>query len=89
MSTRFQLLSLRHAVLAYQIDHDAALPASLAELTKTEEGKQAYFSGDLEDGWGRAVRYRITEEGYRLWSVGSNGVDEEGEGDDLLHTSAR
>lgn len=89
MLTRAQLVSLGVAIQVYQLDHGAALPASLAELTRTEQGKPAYFSGDLKDGWGRAVRYRITEKGYQLWSLGSNGVDEEGEGDDLLHTSAR
>ena len=89
MATKTQLVSLGVAIQVYRLDHSNAFPASLAELTKSEGGQPPYLSGALEDGWGRAVRYRVTEEGCRLWSLGPDGVDQEGGGDDLLHVVAR
>lgn len=89
MATKTQLVSLGVAIQVYRLDHSNAFPASLVELTKSEGDQPPYLSGALEDGWGRAVRYRVTEEGCRLWSLGPDGVDQEGEGDDLLHIVAR
>jgi hypothetical protein len=47
---------------------------------------------DLEpfrrDAWGQPIRFRqpgpVHTHGWDVWSVGPNGIDEEGEGDDLL-----
>jgi hypothetical protein len=42
----------------------------------------------VEDGWGRPLRYRCPGTVHRrrwdLYSVGPNGVDEQGQGDDLM-----
>jgi hypothetical protein len=47
---------------------------------------------DLEpfsrDAWGQPIRFRqpgpVHRNGWDIWSVGPNGIDEEGEGDDIL-----
>ncbi|HWA98700.1 MAG TPA: type II secretion system protein GspG, partial [Pirellulales bacterium] len=40
--------------------------------------------GRIVDGWGRPLVYKRTEEGgFRLYSVGPNGRDEDGGGDDV------
>lgn len=43
------------------------------------------FAVSEKDAW---LRYRspgpVHRRGWDLWSVGANGVDEEGQGDDLL-----
>jgi hypothetical protein len=40
------------------------------------------------DAWGNPIRYRhpgvVHKHGWDLWSVGPNGVDEQGQGDDIL-----
>ena len=40
------------------------------------------------DAWGNLIRYRcpgpVHKRGWDLWSVGPNGVDEQGQGDDIL-----
>lgn len=80
--TESQLMSLEVAVRMYQLDHDGELPSTLVELTRSEAGKPGYVSGGLRDGWGRMLRYKRTDDGYRAWSLGANALDEEGEGDD-------
>jgi len=44
----------------------------------------------IRDGWDRTIRYQYYNsnniEGYRLWSLGPNGSDENGGGDDILVT---
>jgi hypothetical protein len=40
------------------------------------------------DGWGRPLLYRcpgpVHKHGWDRWSVGRNGIDEQGQGDDIL-----
>ncbi len=42
----------------------------------------------VADAWGNPVLYRfpgpVHRHGWDLWSVGPNGVDENGSGDDIL-----
>ena len=41
-----------------------------------------------EDGWGRPIRVRapgtVHKKGWDAWSIGEDGIDEQGSGDDLL-----
>jgi hypothetical protein len=64
------------------------LPPTLAALLEPSE---AFPGGYLRretlptDGWGRALRYERTGrgQGFELWSLGPNGEDEQGLGDDI------
>ena len=38
------------------------------------------------DAWGRAYRYSVTGKEGTLWSIGPNGIDEKGEGDDAVES---
>ena len=41
------------------------------------------------DPWGNDYRYEVIEKfQFRLWSVGPNGLDEDGDGDDVVPTHA-
>ncbi len=80
--TQSQLVSLEVAVKVYQLDHGGDLPPNLEALTRSDEGKPAYLAGGIRDGWGRKLRYRLTDDGYEAWSLGANAVDEGGGGDD-------
>lgn len=62
-------------------------PADVTELTKpSAKFPDGFLPGNALpiDGWGRPLRYERTQDGHRLWSVGANGIDEGGAGDDVL-----
>ncbi|MBL8858499.1 MAG: type II secretion system protein GspG [Planctomycetes bacterium] len=64
------------------------VPATLAELTKPTDSFPNGFieGGELPtDGWGRAFVYSARENGakFDLRSMGPNGVDDQGSGDDV------
>lgn len=48
-----------------------------------------YLKSDPVDPWGNAFRYRYpgthNTGAYDIWSVGPNGIDESGEGDDIVN----
>ena len=67
-----ELLKVHAALRSYQLDNES-LPATLEELTPDYISK---VPTDLFSG--RAFAYRVTEEGYLLYSVGPNGVDDGG-----------
>lgn len=50
-------------------------------------GSREWIVSDV-DAWGHSLRYRspgrVYRTGWELYSVGANGTDEEGEGDDIL-----
>ena len=63
-------------------------PAQLDELLKpTTNYPRGYMGQDAlpVDGWGRSLAYRAAVDGasYGLWSLGENGEDERGDGDDV------
>ncbi|QDV10098.1 Bacterial type II secretion system protein G [Planctomycetes bacterium Poly30] len=85
-TTEESLVDLDVALTLYQYDHKGAAPASLDALLETST---KYPNGYLEsdalpmDGWGHAFIYAKTDEAYRLYSMGPNGVDDGGAGDDI------
>ncbi|MFO0980520.1 MAG: type II secretion system protein GspG [Planctomycetota bacterium] len=78
---------LRAAITVYKLDHDDKLPATLEELLKpTDNYPNGYLGGrqDLpKDPWGHAFVYVPSGRSYKLRSVGANGVDDNGAGDDV------
>jgi len=82
------VLELRTAITVYKLDH-GAFPNALARLL---EPSPSYPSGYLDgrtalplDAWGRDYRYAIAPDGAscRVWSIGPDGVDQDGAGDDV------
>lgn len=64
-------------------------PADLASLKRPSKNfPEAYLSAgsSLTDPWGNDYRYTVDAEGreFQLWSLGPDGVDQGGEGDDLV-----
>lgn len=76
------------ALIVALADHHArtgALPVQLAQLAEPRpDGSGPSVTALPLDGWGNAFRYARDADGngYRLWSTGPNGVDEDGRGDD-------
>ena len=86
--TRARLRDLRTALTVYKIDQ-GAFPDELQRLVEpTTNYPSGYLDGRATlstDGWGRPFRYARTADGasYRVWSVGPDGVDQDGAGDDV------
>jgi hypothetical protein len=84
--TQDLLVEISVAIRLYQLDHKGANPTSLAELLeKTETYPDGYLEGGAvpQDGWGQAFVFESTAAGYALRSIGPDGKDEKGAGDDL------
>ena len=85
--TRASLQGVKLGLVIYKSDK-GSFPASLAELlAPTPTYPKGFLNTDSlpTDGWGNALHY-ATEAGgtsYRLWSAGSDGVSNGGEGDDV------
>jgi Type II secretion system (T2SS), protein G len=84
--TRSKLLRLRTALEVYHWDR-SAYPNALLQLTEPSASyPQGYLDGaELPlDDWGHPFVYAITSEGgFLLRSMGPNGQDDRGEGDDV------
>lgn len=86
-ATDIALQTLRMGVAIYKLETEA-YPSTLDLLV---QGSDSFPEGMIDqdtvphDGWGRPFRYEVAEDAssYRLWSFGANGVDENGEGDDV------
>ena len=48
-----------------------------------DEAGESYLDGDSHDAWGRPFRYEIRDGRPFVWSIGANGQDEKGAGDDI------
>ncbi len=86
--TRMSIGDLEVAIAVYQYDQQK-LPAALADLVRaTADHPEGFLEGDKvpTDAWSRAFRYELNGEKYRLWSLGPDGVDQGGAGDDLSAT---
>ncbi|MCK6445856.1 MAG: type II secretion system protein GspG [Planctomycetes bacterium] len=87
ISTELAADSIQTAIVVFKSD-TGRLPKALDELTKpTKAYPKGFFNGGPvpKDGWGRDYRYAPAADGksYRMWSVGLDGADQEGEGDDI------
>jgi hypothetical protein len=73
--TSDSLMSLSVDLTVHRFDK-GAYPASLAGLGQAAP----------KDGWGRDFVYKLKDDAYELYSLGPNGVDDGGKGDDVLPT---
>jgi hypothetical protein len=84
--THAELARLQTGIIIYQILNDE-YPASLAQLLESSEDGQPYIdapqAGLRNDGWGNGFIYHPTGNEFKLYSVGPNGQDEGGQGDDV------
>lgn len=87
--TRTRLRDLRTAIMVYRQDQKL-FPETLDAL---KSGTPAYPKGFLDgpelvvDGWNRAWVYRPSadQKRFTLWSLGANGADDGGIGDDVVN----
>jgi hypothetical protein len=82
------LRALSSRLVVFKLDQ-SRYPASLDELSRPTTNYPRGFLEGLDvsvDAWGAPLRYTRAADGasYRLWSLGPNGTDENGEPDDLL-----
>jgi hypothetical protein len=87
-ATRVELDRLRVALEIYYFERAGTYPATLEELSApTENFPRGCLDGQPlpTDGWSRPFVFERTVDGlgYLLWSLGPDGVDQQGEGDDL------
>ena len=87
-TTQHTLRVLMMGIAVYQtVNGD--LPGDLSDLVATSDAWPRGYLDTLElplDAWGRSLHYQVGEGGdtYRLWSLGPDGADQGGEGDDVL-----
>lgn len=79
---------LQAGVVTYQIEQ-GRLPATLDELTAATETYSNGFlpnpaRGLVPDPWGNPFVYRVDGEDFALYSAGPDGIDNGGEGDDVV-----
>lgn len=82
--TQSSLMGLSMGIQMFQLQNDGKAPASLAELKGDGPSKTGTLKELPSDGWGRGFKYSNKGGKVRIWSIGANGIDENGEGDDLL-----
>jgi hypothetical protein len=79
-----QYLATRLAVYKLALER---YPAQLADLAQPAASfPQGFLDGRPlpTDGWGRDFAYELTPTGFALRSLGPDGVDQQGGGDDLV-----
>ncbi len=84
--TEASVMQVDVAITLYQLDHKGVAPASLADLlAKSTNYPDGYLDGGgvPHDGWDHELVYSKTDDGYQLYSMGPNGQDDGGEGDDI------
>jgi hypothetical protein len=86
--TRTTLSFLASRLAVYRIEHKR-YPGRLPDLCQpTPNFPRGFIDSDALplDGWKRALAYEVAAAGdsFRLWSMGPNGIDEKGVGDDVL-----
>ena len=85
--TKVTLALVDVGLLLYSIDKGSE-PKTLADLVKSSKAYPNGYLGETavpKDGWGNPLHYEPGVDGeYVLYSLGPNGVDNGGEGDDIL-----
>jgi hypothetical protein len=86
--TTAELRHLATSIAVFQMD-SGKYPANLdALLTPTKSYPDGFVGKKTlaNDGWGHGFKYTLLDgaKRYRLWSMGPDGVDQEGAGDDLV-----
>ena len=91
LATRTELTALTRGLVRYAQDHPGAgLPTDAGSLWEALEAGYYPFTagrragGDYLDDFGQPYRYRSERGRALIYSVGPNGKDERGEGDDVL-----
>ena len=82
--TQSSLMGLSMGIQMFQVQNEGKAPASLAELQGGGPSEPGTIKELPSDGWGRGFKYSNEGGKVRIWSIGANGIDENGEGDDLL-----
>jgi len=86
-ATHYELARLQTAILLYEMMNEQKLPSALDDLTGTSAEGLEYLDcpedGICKDGWGSTFVYKLIDGGYILYSVGPDGVDNGGLGDDI------
>ncbi len=84
--TNETMVGVSIGLVLYQLDHDDALPQTLDELTKSSPNHPKGYLQDtlLVDDWGNSFVYELKGKTFTLYSIGENGIDEGGEGDDVV-----
>jgi hypothetical protein len=82
-----QLAAVSTRIAVFKLDQ-GRLPESLEELAKPTANYPRGFLeglGSLQDAWGAPLLFARASDGasYRLWSAGPDGIDGDGQGDDL------
>lgn len=67
----------------YRLRNAGKYPEDLGVLFVKDEAGESYLDGDSHDVWGRPFRYEIRDGRPFVWSIGANGQDEKGAGDDI------
>lgn len=78
--------NLSSALDLYEIDH-GSYPDNLDVLLEKKDGKGPYIKKKPVDPWGHTYKYVYpgTHGDYDLYSFGKDGVDNNGEGDDITN----
>ncbi len=88
LGTNVEMRHLATSVAVYQMD-SGKYPQTLELLLKATKNYPDGFLGKgalPTDGWGHGFKYSLLDSGarYRLWSMGPDGVDQQGGGDDIV-----
>ena len=75
-----------HKVISFIGEEADEFGISSSWLFSSKAGEPGGFSEEvvLVDGWGNNVVYQISGSRYALYSCGRNGVDDHGDGDDIV-----
>ena len=78
--------NIASALDLYEIDH-GSYPDNLDVLLEKKEGKGPYLKKPPIDPWGHPYSYTFpgTHGDYDLWASGKDGVNNNGEGDDVAN----
>ena len=81
--------NISSALDLYEIDH-GTYPDNLDVLREKKDGKGPYLKKSATDPWGHPYKYVYpgTHSDYDLYSFGKDGVDNNGEGDDVANWEA-